>query len=266
METEQDIIPLNAPDRSPVPEKMPDFFLGQAYSQESLAGLSDKYGLCRGFNDSPAAGGGVQAWNSHVDKVFLWDQPECAASAGGNFFQLTNSRVQMPAIDGSTLGFHTELDFLFESRHFTASIGIIHLRQTQHFLLLEDGDKIELSDPQARTPYLASDQQLSAVHLLVAQASREATNYHRSFPVRYTLQQEHQGKRVETITLMQQYTSYFMQRAVPFTQDNIWVPLCTPINWGWSMRVGRRKDLWVIMRQKLLPPLLDADGIQMPSW
>ena len=69
------------------------------------------------------------------------------------------------------------------------------------------------------------------------------------------------------MTILEQYQTYFLQRELPFSQDNIWTPTCAPVSWGWSIRIARRHDgEWGIARQKLLMPALDHNGLALPAW
>ena len=68
--------------------------------------------------------------------------------------------------------------------------------------------------------------------------------------------------------MLEQYNSYIMQK--PEYQDNcaIWIPLVTPISWGWSIRATRVPDQrqFAIARRKLLMPNIANNGLQLPQW
>jgi hypothetical protein len=94
----------------------------------------------------------------------------------------------------------------------------------------------------------------------------EYHDYH--LTLRQTIPDQYQEKTVESVTVLEQYKSYFMQRERSDSAERvIWTPLLEAVNWGWSIRVGYRADGELgILRRKLMLPAVGNDGLELPQW
>lgn len=197
-------------------------------------------------------------------------------SLKNNSMVLNNQSLDGPellAADGNvTLSLSPCFDFTFSTDSYTAQIGVIHLVKAIRFITLENGTEISLLNTHGKAEpvlYLEGPSDDLPVKLVLAQ---QESNVTRSHTYRYTVSQPIPetigGSAVASVTVLEQYHSYFMQRAIPFDdQLNMWIPLYAPISWGWSIRVGRRADEeWGILKRKLILPTTGHEGLQLPVW
>lgn len=95
----------------------------------------------------------------------------------------------------------------------------------------------------------------------------QSRDYHFDYRIHQVLRRDLLDVDVRSITVLEQYHSYFMQRAVASdAKQSLWVPAYAPISWGWSLRVEPEADDWVITRRKMIPPVVGSDGWVMPEW
>ncbi|MGY6274635.1 hypothetical protein [Methylomonas sp. MgM2] len=169
-----------------------------------------------------------------------------------------------------SLSAHFELTYTTDV--FAARLGLLHLVQAQRFLILANGERITLLDsgdedcPVLYLPYRDDDRPMS--WLSENQAAGESKAYDITTSISQSIPVEIHGAAVEGLTVQERYSSYFMQEATPSSAEKtIWTPIYPRISWGWSIRAGCREDgVWDIMRRKLMLPIVDGDGLQIPLW
>ena len=186
--------------------------------------------------------------------------------------QSLDSPQLLRANGDAVLSMSPSFDFTFCTDSYTAQIGIIHLVEATRFITLENGTEITLlntHDNEAPVLYLDSPSDEQAVKLVVAQQETGVTREHSyHWTVSQRIPEKFAGESAATVTVLEQYQSFFMQRAIPFDDCfNMWIPCYVPILWGWSIRVGRRSDgEWGILKRKLILPTPGNDGAQLPAW
>jgi hypothetical protein len=194
----------------------------------------------------------------------------------GNRMLMNRQELDGPdlaVVDGKTvLSLSPRFDFTFCTDAYTAQLGVIHLVKSTRFITLENGDQINLLNTdidQAPVLYLGNPQDDYPVSFI---AQQQETGIKREYVYRCNISQqipeEVSHEAVATVTVLEHYFSYFMQRAAPLDDHhNIWIPVYAPISWGWSIRVGRRSDWeWGILKRKLIMPTAGNDGLQLPTW
>jgi len=155
---------------------------------------------------------------------------------------------------------------LYDTDVQAAELGAVHLLQSQRFVSLADGDRFELLEAEQPVLYLGS------VGVMDPLGPPQQLGQHQGYRYPLTIQQEIpsqlNGIEVESVTVLEHYQSYFMQREVAAESEQlIWTPAMAPITWGWSIRVGRRADHeWGILRRKLILPTVGHDGLEFPLW
>jgi hypothetical protein len=93
-----------------------------------------------------------------------------------------------------------------------------------------------------------------------------------TWQVRVNVPQTFHQQAITRITLMEQYTLFWMQQALPGKHAPVgleqrWLPLMAPVQWGWSLRIERLSDgNWGIVRRKLMRPLGGNEGLFLPDW
>lgn len=192
-----------------------------------------------------------------------------------------NRLVQnLATLNGPQLSVHNEVtmlslsprfDFTFSTDDYAAQIGVINLVQSNRFIRLENNNEINLLDTSVEdTPvlYLENPQDDQPIKYVSAQQKLGVTSEHSfDFTISQAIPDSVGDEKVETVTVLEQYCSYFMQRAVLNGDQSIWTPVYAPITWGWSIRVGRRTDgEWGILRRKLILPTTGNDGLHLPEW
>ena len=172
----------------------------------------------------------------------------------------------------ATLMMSPRFDFTLSTDSYTAQIGVIHLVQASRFITLHNGTVINIlntHDKEVPVLYLENQQDEQPVKLVLAQQEIGVTREHSyACTVSQHIPEKFEGEAVATVTVLEQYQSYFMQRAIPFDDHlNMWIPIHAPILWGWSIRVGRRGDEeWGILKRKQILPTTGHDGMQLPEW
>lgn len=193
-----------------------------------------------------------------------------------NRLELNRTDLKGPEIHtterGALLTLSPTFEFSYTTDAFAARLGMLHLLQAKRFITLANGQQMTILDsgdedssilyldtPKADDPmaWLSSDQPLG-----------ESQAYSVSVPISQAVPQLIDGETVESLTVLERYSSYLMQRALcPGENQTIWTPIYPPISWGWSIRAGCRSDGdWAIMRRKLMLPITGHDGLHLPLW
>lgn len=158
----------------------------------------------------------------------------------------------------------------FGTHAFAAQLAMINLVQAKRFLSLEDGEEVTLLDTYDENEavlYMEDECETPTIFATVQQQTGLNLPYCFSPNISQHIPREWNGEPVETVTVLEQYTSYFMQRALQSDVEHIWTPVHAPISWGWSIRVGRRyDDAWTMVRRKVMRPISGHDGLQLPTW
>ena len=172
----------------------------------------------------------------------------------------------------SILTLSPRFDLTYSTDSDVAQLGVIHLVQATRFIMLENGDKIPLldtGDEESPALYLENIRNDKVIDLLADPQASGLTQQHTYCrEIGQPIPDEVAGETVATVTVLEQYWSYFMQRTLTTVDDlAIWIPAYAPLSWGWSIRVGRRTDgEWGILRRKVILPTTGHDGFQFPVW
>lgn len=288
----EEIVYLNAPNRRPPDVIHKALYLGRRYKVLHPQSISDEQGLCAGFEDALARGG-VLTLDQNAENAFLWDPGSVSLSgdvelmcgdeaitlnantpvASGQFV-LSHARLSTPVItshhDGHRLSFEAEFDYVYSSEDMPTRLGVATMLEASCFVVLENGERHILFQSTEDDPvlYVKGGPNKSALKI-ISDVSTEDTPQAKTYleNIVHRIPEQVHGQRVESMTVLEQYKSYFMQRELPVSEDQIWTPVCAPITWGWSIRLNRREDSeWTITRQKLLYPAVGHDGMEMPVW
>jgi len=193
-----------------------------------------------------------------------------------NNIEITRQALEGPQLitdNGDTrLSLSLLIDFTFATANYAAQLAVIHLVEATRFLSLENGKQASLLNTQEQeSPVLylenpADEQALKLIGAPQPLATKQSYSY--QLGLEQLIAEQYEGDKVETVTVLEQYRSFVMQRAVPFDESaNIWTPIYAPLLWGWSIRVGRRVDgEWGILKRKLILPTPGNDGLQLPEW
>jgi hypothetical protein len=180
---------------------------------------------------------------------------------------------ELTVSNGATLlSLSPRFDFTLSTDDYAAQLGVINLVQSSRIIRLENDDEIVLLDTDiddAPVLYLENPSDDQPVKFISAQQDLGVTREHNySVNISQPVPDEVDAKSVATVTVLEQYCSYFMQKPVSLDDDHtIWIPVYAPLSWGWSIRVGRRTDgEWGILRRKLILPTTGHDGLQLPTW
>lgn len=209
--------------------------------------------------------------------VFVWDDE--AGGTGSAFarneFHLLTSTLEGPEIfagvDGEWLTILPAFTVSYRTGAFAAALGEIRLVESKRFLTLENGEQVSLLDTHGQDGpvlFLEGD----GDHTIVRQQTpwqplNKVEEYRFDYRISQPLMDQCGGKAVSSITVLEQYTSFFMQRPRTLrANDAIWVPACAPVTWGWSMRVEPAEGIWRISRRKLMLPTVGHEGWRMPEW
>lgn len=194
----------------------------------------------------------------------------------GNSIDLTGSTVDGPKLleteETTTLVLDARFELCFRTPSCDASLGMIHLVEAQRFAVLGDGSRVVLLDTQGQeAPVLYlddADADQPVRWLAKHQTSGAEQAYSHVLRLNQDIPEYRNDHTVESVTVLEQFTSYAVQRELGAVSDAaIWTPGCPPIRWGWSIRVERRVDRsWCIARRKLMLPILGHDGLELPVW
>lgn len=289
------VIYLKLPERKPaaMTAATPSICIGRQYQLSDDEPVGELHGLCGGLDYSSGHGRIINASQDHP--CFLWDIDEeiteeeltlrTAESESITLNPLTNivtshfvmshgalsepqiiERAEIPQLT-TTASF----EFIFHTSLPAVRLGVINLVQTQRFAPLKNGTQHTLLNRGEEQPvlYLGGDTGEDAVPatILDTVANTVPLPHTHAITLTQSLPDTLDGTELESLTVLEQYTSYFMQRELPFSTANIWTPVCAPVTWGWSMRVTKRKDGdWCIVRQKLLMPTVGHNGFELPVW
>ncbi|MGR8935611.1 MAG: hypothetical protein ACU837_14650 [Gammaproteobacteria bacterium] len=177
-----------------------------------------------------------------------------------------------PVGDGAVLRMAVRFELTCSTDAFAAQLGMLHLVQANRFITLENGEQISLlqsSDDDAPLLYLTDSSQNEPMAWLSAeQPANRIQAYTVSADVAQPLQPHVEGETVASVTVLERYSTYLMQRSIATEHEPaIWTPILAPVSWGWSIRAGRRPDGdWAIMRRKVMLPTTGHDGLQLPLW
>ena len=224
-------------------------------------------------------------WNGDADNRAMQDILAVAAHTDipasrhplvANRLQLNAATLSGPDLQDCGTDARLNLTANFELEWHTdicpAELGAVELVQATRSIRFEDGSEqvlIDTSECEGGVRYYHAEKDGVPVTPIGERQSQGA-----SIPYRYQVElTQHipshlDGKAVADVTVLEKYTSYFMQCEDPADTDNhIWVPLLSPVMWGWSIRVGRRTDgEWGILRRKLFMPTGMDEGLLLPLW
>jgi len=207
---------------------------------------------------------------------YIWDNDNpLYAPAVENEFQLESTTLNRPAVErvggAYFLVLQPEFHVSFSTATHSARLGEIRLLESERFYTMEDGSSITITDTQEiGSPVLyrqTRDDQRVVRQVTDMQLQGTEREYFFGECVNQPIPEQIDGVAVACVTVLEQYTSYFMQQVLSQSEPSIWVPVCAPISWGWSIRVGRRHDQeWDILRRKLMLPTVGHEGWSMPTW
>lgn len=157
---------------------------------------------------------------------------------------------------------------------FASQLGMVQIVESSRTLQFADGETLALQDTEAAgvgpVLYLNDATGALAVKPVCAyQALGAKQNVEFSTQIAQDIVPDSfRDKPVESLSILEKYTVYFMQNAAPDDTDrHIWVPVHLPIVWGWSVRVQQRFDgVWDIFRKKLIMPTPSTEAPTLPSW
>jgi len=209
-----------------------------------------------------------------------WQQAECRhatitdCTVNGNHCVILASEVEGPEIitdgEATRLQLSARWQLKWDTATYSAELGMITLQESQRFIVLENGEQVTVTDSrEADAPvlYLQGSDDSEIVKPIAIQQRGAKQQHGYSITVSQHLSESHDGHAVESVSVLEQYRSYFMQRPTDSKARTIWAPLVAPISWGWSIRVRRRYDgEWAIARRKLMMPTVGHDGFELPLW
>jgi hypothetical protein len=225
-------------------------------------------------------------WNADVqakslqgilaDRAADTDSPSQAQALVANRLQLASAQLVGPELEvtgsGALLSMTAAFDLEWHADVCAAELGAVELVQAMRSIRYEDGSEqtlVDTSDCDEPVRYEPGSGGASAIRPLGERLSQGGS---RRLPYQLALSQtipSHvEGKAVADVTVLEKYTTYFMQCEAPNDPDNhIWIPMLHPVMWGWSIRVGRRTDgEWGILRRKLFLPTSMDEGLSLPCW
>ena len=197
-------------------------------------------------------------------------EPGRACRFAGNRLTLDSTEMNGPELSDeealTTLSLQPMFRLSYHTDAYAAQLGVIHLVQSQRFVTLADGERLELLEAEQPVLYLVAEQAIET--LGPAQPPGRHQDYRYRIDVRQAIPSRLNDVAVESVTVLEQYRSYFMQREAGQDEGQvIWIPALAPVTWGWSIRVGRRADQhWGILRRKLILPTVGHDGLEFPLW
>lgn len=296
------IVYLNLPTREPAPmatKASPALFTGQRYQLDGDNLPTDLHGVCAGFECTPDRGMLLPLDSNSVETpCYFWDidgVPEILNTSLissknehitigrhtnllANRFILSHAKLTEPVIhcsgDTSQISVSAEFEFIYYADCMPARLGVLHLLEPNCFVVLKNGERHDLlaSEEDQRLLYLDntnySNEVIEAVSpILDTDITDTVIQQHYKQSITHVIPEQINELDVESMTILEQYTSFFMQREIPFAQENIWTPVCAPVTWGWSIRISRRHDgAWCLSRKKLLMPAVGHNGQEMPAW
>lgn len=206
--------------------------------------------------------------------AFIWNHPGDLALSE-NECQLLSASLENLSIEevigGSLLAITPSFTLSYKTLAHAAQLGEIRLVAAHRYITDVEGGQHSLLDTDAADGpvlYLESPEDMAVIRQLTPWQSRNSKrDYCFDYRIGQALLQEWHGVPVSSVTVLEQYTSFFMQRAVSCNpEQTLWVPAYAPITWGWCLRVERENGDWVITRRKRVPPVVGHDGWQLPQW
>jgi len=154
-----------------------------------------------------------------------------------------------------------------------SQLGLVQLVESSRSALIENGETQMLLDTQVANSepvlYLCDTSDNQPVKpVCVFQEQDKKIRFEFSTPISQTIPSEIDGEPVQSVSVLEKYTLYFMEHANPKKpEEHIWVPAYLPIIWGWSIRVQQRYDgFWDIFRKKLIMPTSSTEVLALPQW
>lgn len=203
--------------------------------------------------------------------------PEQPHTPHNNVLTLLNESLEGPEVrlinDHPTLTIAPRFNLEWVTQAYASQLGLIQLVESLRTLQFADGESLVLLDTEAAgvgpVLYLNDEADTLAVKPVCAfqpQGARQCFDF--TTEIKQIIPAEFEGKAVESISVLEKYTYYFMQNAAPDDPDrHIWVPVYLPIVWGWSIRVQQRSDgEWAIFRKKLIMPMPTTEAAALPLW
>ena len=233
--------------------------------------------------------GGYQPHINHGEPVpfipgkpgVLWDEAAfCDLSSNTSKLTIPENEFQLlscgldslsidQAIDCSLLSIAPRFQIQYKTHAFPAQLGEIRLVSAKRFITDTDGNRHSLLDTEtagAPVLYLEDTNDRKVIRQFKDwQPLCSEQTYTFDYRISQMLKRQMQGVEVASITVLEHYSSYFMQRPMAATHT-LWVPAYAPLEWGWSIRVEPEDDDWLITRRKLILPVAGHDGWRMPQW
>lgn len=263
------IVYLSPENQSRIPVRL----TGRQYSLDANSLPVDLHGLCGGFTCTPEHGGALPLHITGNDiTAYIWDA-DCLPHISANRFAITHTSLDKPQITEQN-GMHqisivAGFDFVYTADQLPARLGIINLVESHCFASLKNGEQYSLRDSgeDQRMLHTQDTHSDGVTPILDTDCKSTPVAQHYVQTITHAIPEQIDGLDVDTMTILEQYTSYFMQRETPFSDSNIWTPVCAPIAWGWSIRIARRYDGDLgIARRKLFMPTVEHNGLAMPAW
>ena len=167
------------------------------------------------------------------------------------------------------------IDLDYQADYFPAQVAELRVVASQRFLALHNGQTQVLTQTDETlgpalvlSPLLRQENDAELLTQLFAPVLLHGRQQLRAdTPVFQTIIAEYNGEAVASVTVLEQYTSYFLQRYNDTQRLGCWVPALPPVTWGWSIRVAKNgADEWAIVRRKLMLPTVGHEGLQLPYW
>jgi len=190
----------------------------------------------------------------------------------GNRLQLLDARLDGPRLMEHGGHWQLCLEAVFELAWHSsvaaarlAAVELVQARRSLHFA--DGGEQLLLDTATSNGPVRHGDGDAALRFLGPRQDAGAASRPLHTVALRQAIPERTDGREVASVTVLEQYSTHFLQCADPQDPDNhIWVPLLGPVAWGWSIRVGRRTDgEWGILRRKLFLPAA-AGELCLPEW
>jgi len=193
-----------------------------------------------------------------------------------NELQLESATLNRPAIEWLAgqrfLIMQPEFNVRFTTATHSARLGEIRLVTSERRYTLDNGDNVAITDTReigAPVLYLRNSEDRTVVRQRTTlQLQGSDREYAFGESIRQSIPEQINGVAVTNLTVLERFTSYFMQQVMSVPEPAIWVPVCAPIDWGWSIRADcRRHDKqWEIVQRKSMLPTVGHNGWEMPTW
>ncbi|MYM64899.1 hypothetical protein [Pseudomaricurvus sp. HS19] len=258
-----------------VKSKSPALVRGLAYPASQLT-QARPAGLVGGLDYSVGAGRVLPA--AGTEPGFLWDWDAMPAGDRDNALASNSLQLQNPTLLGPEiysvrnthwLTVKAEFPLHYRSRDFAARLGEIRLVESQRFLTLQDGSRRAILDTgDEPVLYLEPGEEATVLRQQTPwQPQGESRDYCFDYRISQRLPIEAEGQLVQGVTVLEQFTSYFLERPLSDRPgESIWVPAAAPVSWGWSMRAEPQDGGWAITRRKLILPTVGHEGWVLPEW